>query len=269
MRKNLSANSSAKLPFNEKGRELYQGMLFRSGMKLVGVNLGAKLRRRDNQYYGDHLGIWDMWFQEARRNGQVFAKLIDFDCSCFGLTDSSLVSIAGTPGWLAPEFVRRNPHFTRGEERKADIYSYGKLCPWILCMHILDIKDFTRNQGRVSGLDYEYFDFVGVLDQLEVPQSSPNSTQGVRSLGTKVLSLLERVFASTFIGDPARRFDEVFQAVAMLERMIYQFETANVVELTRVSLIEPFGAYEIPDHADTDPEAIATVLKLISEPQAF
>ena len=202
-------------------------------------------------------------------NGHPVAKLIDFDCLCFGLTDSDLVSITGTPGWLALEFVRRNPHCTLGEARKADIYSYGKLCAWILYMHVLDIKDFTRNQGRVSGLDYEYFDFVGVLDQLEVSQSSPNSTQGVRSLGTKVLSLLERFFASTFIGDPARRFDEVFQAVAMLERMIYQFETANVVELTCVSLIEPFGAYEIPDHADIDPEAIATVLKIVSEPQAL
>ena len=72
-------------------------------------------------------------------------------------------------------------------------------------MHVIDIKDFTRNQGRVSGLDYEYFDFFGVLNQLEVSQSSPNSTQGVRSLGNKVLSLLERFFASRFIGDPARR----------------------------------------------------------------
>ena len=34
-------------------------------------------------------------------NGHPVAKLIDFDCSCFGLTDSDLVSIAGAP---APEF---------------------------------------------------------------------------------------------------------------------------------------------------------------------
>lgn len=103
-------------------------------------------------------------------------------------------------------------------------------------------QTFQRNQGRVSGLDYEYFDFVGVLDQLEVSQSSPNSNQGVRSLSIKVLSLLERILASTFIGDPVRRFDEFFQAVAMLGRMIYQFETTKVVELTCVSLVEPFGA---------------------------
>ena len=48
--------------------------------------------------------------------------------------------------------------------------------------------------------------------------------------------------------------------------MTYQFETAKVVELTCVLLIEPFGTYEIPDH---DPEAIATVFKIVSEPQAL
>lgn len=51
-------------------------------------------------------------------NSHPVAKLIDFDCSCFGLTDSDLVSIGGTPGWLAPEFDEIRIALSEKQERQ-------------------------------------------------------------------------------------------------------------------------------------------------------
>lgn len=57
-------------------------------------------------------------------------KLIDFGFTTFGLSDQELVQLAGTQGWRAPEWHHR--FFKIEDAKKQDIYSYGKVCWWVL-----------------------------------------------------------------------------------------------------------------------------------------
>lgn len=65
--------------------------------------------------------------------GGLCAKVIDFGYSCFGCAETDLVKLAHTPLWQAPEW-RQGP-FTIKEAKLTDVYSYGKLCAWVLFGH--------------------------------------------------------------------------------------------------------------------------------------
>ena len=73
-----------------------------------------------------------MLVYEQDRGGPC-AKVMDFGYSCFGCTETDLVELAHTPLWQAPEW-RQGP-FTIRDAKLTDVYSYGKLCAWILFGH--------------------------------------------------------------------------------------------------------------------------------------
>lgn len=62
--------------------------------------------------------------------GGYVPKVIDFGYSTYGLGDDDLVRLPCTPAWAAPEWHHRE--FRIKDAKKADIYSFSKICKWIL-----------------------------------------------------------------------------------------------------------------------------------------
>jgi len=87
-----------------------------------------KLKKRPGIVHGDIKP--ENILVDEEKSGQIIMNLIDFGCSCFGTTGSDKVSLAYTPEWVAPEW--RAGLFTIDEAKKTDIYSYGKVCSWII-----------------------------------------------------------------------------------------------------------------------------------------
>lgn len=66
--------------------------------------------------------------------GGYAPKVIDFGYSTYGFGDDDLVRLPRTPAWAAPEWHHRE--FRIKDAKKADIYSFSKICEWILDDHI-------------------------------------------------------------------------------------------------------------------------------------
>lgn len=154
--------------------------------------------------------------------GHLVAKLSDFDCSSFGQTDDSQVSIAGTPGWIAPELARRNARCCLRDARKADIYTYAKLCAWIIFGPVTDFRKFILNPGRTFDPVYETFDILAALQSLA--HSSLDNGDAIHSrefiLSEDPHTSLCEFFNSCFLGNPERREKSISKALAALEKTI-------------------------------------------------
>lgn len=70
------------------------------------------------------------------------AKVIDFGCSCFGAAMDDKVLLSRTIPWAAPELC--DAPITIKAAMQADIYSYGKVCAWILFGQEMSVDDFAR-----------------------------------------------------------------------------------------------------------------------------
>jgi len=62
--------------------------------------------------------------------GLPVPKVADFGFSCLGAKDTDMIRMPKTPPWEAPEWHPRG--FTIAAAKKADFYSFGLLCVWIL-----------------------------------------------------------------------------------------------------------------------------------------
>ena len=81
-------------------------------------------------------------------DGGTRAKVIDFGFSCFGSFDDDEVLLPSTLGWAAPEI--RDMPLTIEAAKRTDIYSYGKVCAWILA----DREDlFSQPSVSVESID--------------------------------------------------------------------------------------------------------------------
>jgi hypothetical protein len=155
------------------------------------------------------------------------AQLIDFDGSSFGLTDSDLVWISGTKGWTDPELTRGNRTIRLWEAFKADIYSFGKLCAWVLFQRILNIDDLVKDAGRTSVQRCEFFDLKGAIDKARLVDSdgfqfpfNPSELQIVESM--------QDFFSRTFVGCRKRRCRDISEAMKLLEQILLSVKAADV-----------------------------------------
>lgn len=62
--------------------------------------------------------------------GLPVPKVADFGFSCLGAKDTDVIKMPKTPPWEAPEWHDRG--FPISAAKKADFYSFGLLCVWIL-----------------------------------------------------------------------------------------------------------------------------------------
>jgi len=62
--------------------------------------------------------------------GLPVSKVADFGFSCLGAKDTDIIRLPKTSPWEAPEWHDRG--FTISAAKKADFYSFGLLCVWIL-----------------------------------------------------------------------------------------------------------------------------------------
>ncbi|KAF9771362.1 hypothetical protein IL306_010989 [Fusarium sp. DS 682] len=70
------------------------------------------------------------------------AKVIDFGFSSRYVDDDDLLRLARTPPWDAPE-LRKYTEVKPIDARRADVFSYGMLCLWILFEQSLSSDDIT------------------------------------------------------------------------------------------------------------------------------
>jgi serine/threonine protein kinase len=150
-------------------------------------------------------------------DSSMTAKLIDFDSS----------SISGTRVWRAPELVRRNPMVRLSEAFRADMYSFGKLCAWIMFHKVLNIEDYKPNAGRTSFQRYETFDLGRAVEHGQL-QSDGRSENSLTFPESSLLLLMEGFFSATFVGSPERRHGDISEVVQLLEEVL---ESARVMDI--------------------------------------
>lgn len=151
------------------------------------------------------------------QSGHLTAKLIDFDGSCFGLTNSDLVWLSGTKGWKDPELTRGNRTIRLRDAFKADMYSFGKLCAWITFQRILKIDEHVKNRGRTSLERYEYFDLqeaIGRARHLDSVGSQPSFTPAE----LKVIESMQDFFSRMFVGCSELRCESISEGVKLLQQ---------------------------------------------------
>lgn len=138
---------------------------------------------------------------DEERSGRLIAKLIDFGCSSFGATGTDRINLAYTPEWVAPEW--RAGSFTIDEAKKTDIYSYGKVCSWILFgMHAFP------NDGRNS-----LFDFGRALEAQPLTNDETSS-------GHQTHMALRCFFELSLHSEPARRISDLSRLLDLLHESI-------------------------------------------------
>ena len=111
-------------------------------------------------------------------------KLIDFGFSTYGFSDTDLVRLPCSEEWRAPEWHPRA--FEIKEAKKTDIYSYAKICQWILAPQ----GDYYFYQSNLNfKISLEYFFTKGL-------QTDPQKRTG--NIATLV-SFLEKLLSSEMI----------------------------------------------------------------------
>ena len=75
------------------------------------------------------------------KSGEPQAKVTDFGYSCFGCKEEDRVHLGYTAFWHAPEWWHRA--FTTREAKLMDVYSFGKMCTWILLAHTEPADEFA------------------------------------------------------------------------------------------------------------------------------
>ena len=155
------------------------------------------------------------------------AQLIDFDGSSFGLTGSDQVWVSGTKGWTDPELTRGDRTVELWEAFKADLYSFGKLCAWVVFRRILDVDDYIKDTGRTSDQQYEFFDLKGAIDNVRL-MDSRGAGSPFKPSELQVVESMHEFFSMTLIGCRERRCVNISQSVKLLERILLSAKAADV-----------------------------------------
>lgn len=159
-------------------------------------------------------------------NGKLFAHIIDFDGSSFGLTDSDPVWTSGTKGWTDPELNRGNRTVRLCEAFQADLYSYGRLCAWVIFHGALSIEEYVKDVGRTSVQRCETFDLKGAATRARRVESN-EARSFFKRLELECLSSMQDFFSSTFVGCRKRRYHDILEAVTAMERLLKSTETVD------------------------------------------
>lgn len=85
--------------------------------------------------------------------------MTDFGASCFHSDDDQLVELSYTEAWKAPEVRADNTVFTLRLAKKTDVYSFGKLCDWLVSQSDDDQTRSALNESRSNTLK-SFLEFV-------------------------------------------------------------------------------------------------------------
>ena len=138
---------------------------------------------------------------DEERSGRLVAKVIDFGCSSFGTTGNDRIILGYTPEWVAPDW--RAGSFTIDEAKKTDVYSYGKVCSWILFgMHAFpnEVVD-TR------------FDFGRALEAQPLARTGTSTEH-------RAHAALRRFFKLSLTSDPSERISDLSGLLDLLQESI-------------------------------------------------
>ena len=181
------------------------------------------------------------------------AQLIDFDGSSFGLTDSDHVWISGTKGWTDPELTRGNRTVELREAFKADLYSFGKLCAWVVFRRILDIDDYMKDTGRTSVQRYEFFDLKSAIDNARLVNSDGFGSP-FKPSELQIVESMHDFFSTMLIGCRERRCVNILQGVKLLERILLSAKAADIANHKyAMNVWQSFGTL-LTDRTQSAPE---------------
>lgn len=125
-----------------------------------------------------------------RGRGGLCAKVMDFGYSCFGCAETDLVELAHTPLWQAPEW-RQGP-FTIRDAKLTDVYSYGKLCAWVLFGHTEPPETFAARPQFDSDDELQALQFSWIntlIDTLSIENVHSENSEKLRESLRKFLAL--------------------------------------------------------------------------------
>lgn len=143
----------------------------------------------------------------------LLAKVNDFGCTRAGATENDMIKLTGaTPKWMAPEQPRlMNGWHWIGEAKKADTFSFGKVCAWLLFWQELtgDIPD-----------DEQDFDFAEAMNSLLKTEEAKSGELSNQDFLAEVKPLLKGFFDASYTieSEPRESMQELSSRVDAILR---------------------------------------------------
>ena len=145
-------------------------------------------------------------------SGKPQAKVIDFGYSCFGCKEENYVHLGFTAFWHAPEW--HQSAFTIKEAKSMDLYSFGKLCAWILAAHSEPSSHFAARPQSYC------FEAIEVLQGTYVNPSQGTSLKEFGQFKDTV-----RNFLSLTLTDCSRRASSIQPLLTYLDLAAHHLRT--------------------------------------------
>ena len=128
------------------------------------------------------------------------AKVIDFGYSCYGCSEGALLFPQVTRVWSAPEWHHRG--FTLFEAKTMDVYSYGKICAWVVL------------RGRITPTTLSQLDVSCVCENVfHEYEAEARSAAYVQDLSQNLVSFLEQ----TLEVNPSKRRSDIPSLLSLLD----------------------------------------------------
>ena len=139
------------------------------------------------------------------------ARVIDFGFSCFGSSEDDEVVMPHTPLWAAPEW--HDDPFTIEKAKAMDVFSYGKLCAWVLFG-----PEHSTDLPNSSSFD---FDRAWRQGSRAPSRGLPNA----RSLEMEVSPLLKQFFSISFQDNEDNRTTNIWQLLDLIHAVMQVWKT--------------------------------------------
>ncbi|KAK3379116.1 hypothetical protein B0T24DRAFT_145647 [Lasiosphaeria ovina] len=168
------------------------------------------------------------------------AKIIDFGYSVFSDgrdPDERWIHLPTSKPWNAPEVTGWEVLFSSNEAKRADTYSFGLLCLWLLFPEIFEGISGGSEAGGVSP-----------WQDADLRQTVTDLTEGSTGLDGLTKTSIQTFFASTLAHDPNERSLD-------LEAIMRPFATVEVSAAPSYSRFEMWLPYMqwVPHHKAFDP----------------
>jgi len=136
--------------------------------------------------------------------------MADFGYSTLAAGETGKVFLPKSRPWNAPE--HHNEEFTVGDAKKADVYSFGMLCLWILFEDSLPGIPQTTEEGTTEFISFDAPPWFGprtYLEQLKdddkVEHVVSEHIESMFGWHTEQRTCLKEIFSFTLQRDPEKR----------------------------------------------------------------
>lgn len=147
--------------------------------------------------------------------GRVSPKLIDFGYSCFTQSQDQKLSLPKSEPWNAPEYDSNEGRFSVQDAKKADLFSFGLMCLWILSSVGL-VKTWREGieESRISAArEIETLKSSGLLQSWFI-----ESTKNQDAVEPFIKTFLQEICLSTLC-EMSNRPDDFLDILKILERL--------------------------------------------------